>query len=136
MANEATASGTGIAHQVHAKFKVFVGQPTSDGIGPVGDQIAEFVQQSQVAAKSIGVEFLEQSKSLLVTLGYRSDEPSYPVAVKAVPLGKFDALDAGNFTQLEAAMEKAGAQLSNIICHAEFVTAESEFVMIFLTHQS
>jgi hypothetical protein len=126
-----------VTQQIHDKFKVFAGTPDADqGIGTLGAEVTKFVAQSNVAAKSIGVEYIEASNRLLFTLGYRDDEPGYPIAVQSQVLGKVDALDAGNFTSLEEAMEKASTQQKGILCHAEYVTSGSDFVIVFLTQQT
>lgn len=125
------------AGQIHHKFKVFAGAIGPDGgLGELGGEVARFVAQSNVAAKSIGVEYIESANRLLLTLGYRDDEAGYPVTVTTTALGKVDILDTGNFTSLEAAMEKASLASTNILCHAEYVTTDGTFVMVFLTQTS
>lgn len=124
-----------IAEQVHGKFKVFAGPLHEDNtIGPLAADISQFVSESNVAAKSIGVEYLESADRLIITLGYRDDEPGYPVKVSSVSLGKIDAL-GDDFAQLEGEMQKAGAQFPNIICHELYITDEHDFMMIFMTHE-
>lgn len=123
-----------IASQVHNKFKVFSGELQADKtIGPLADTVAQFASEHQIAAKSIGVEYLESAKRLIITLGYRDDEQSYPIHLHSVSLGKIDA-SGGEFSALEQAMASASAQLSNIICHELYVTDEQDFLMIFMTH--
>ena len=124
-----------IAHQVHDRFKVFEGALEPDhSIATLASQVAEFARQPNVAAKSIGVEYLEGEKRVLLTLGYRDDAPGYPIKVQTVSLGELQTLDTAHFAQLEAAMEQASSQFANIICHAEYVTQDNEFVMVFMTH--
>lgn len=121
--------------QVHHKFKVFSGAVDTDhSLKSLGEEVAKFVAQTNVASKSIGVEFVEGAGRALLSLGYRDDEPGYPVSVETVPLGKVDALDAANFGSLETAMERASAQFANVICHAEYVLPDGTFVMVFLVH--
>jgi hypothetical protein len=122
-----------IESQVHSKFKVFAGELATDKtIGPIADQITKFVSDSKVAAKSIGVEYIESAARLIITLGYRDDEPWYPVDVHCDSLGKIDAL-GGDLTALEQAMSEAAQKHSNIICHELYVTDDREFLMIFMT---
>jgi hypothetical protein len=118
--------------QVHHKFKVFSGAVDSiTRLGP-GEEVSKFVGQTNVASKSIGVEFVEGAARAL-SLGYRDDEAGYPVSVETVPLGKVDAPDAANFGSLETAM-RARAQFANVICHAEYVLPDGTSVMVFLVH--
>ena len=125
-----------IAKQVHDKFKVFVGELAQDKtIGKLATEVSAFASGKKIAAKSIGVEYLESQKKLVVTLGYRDDEAFYPIQLHAVPLGKIDAL-AGNFTALEKAMADASRKHANVICHELYVTEEQDFVLVLMTHQA
>ena len=125
-----------IASQVHNKFKVFSGDLQPDKtIGELAETVAAFASDHKIAAKSIGVEYLESAKRLIITLGYRDDEEAYPIKLHSVSLGKVDAA-SGDFSALEQAMAEASAKLSNVICHELYVTAEQDFLMIFMTHDS
>ncbi|HZS08104.1 MAG TPA: hypothetical protein VFD58_24940 [Blastocatellia bacterium] len=125
-----------IASQVHSRFKVFSGQLAADNtLGPLADEVANFARSTGVAAKSIGVEYLESADRLIITLGYRDDEPGYPIRLNCVSLGKIDAL-GNDFAALEKKMQEASARQGNIICHELYVTADQEFLMIFMTHQA
>src|SRR3954471_15164300 len=92
--------------QIHNKFKIFTGALAADNtIGPLADQISGFVAEHKVAAKSIGVEYLESAKKLIITLGYREGgDESYGVKVSTVSLGKIGGLESGDVSRLEAAM--------------------------------
>ena len=71
--------GTMITTQVHDKFKIFTGKPAKDKtIGKLADEVAAFAKKSKVAAKGIGVEYLESGGQLLITLGYRDDGFTFP----------------------------------------------------------
>jgi hypothetical protein len=123
-----------IAEQVHGKFKVFAGALNPDNsLGLLADEISSFVRRSSVAAKSIGVEYLESADRLIITLGYRDDEAGYPIKLSSVSLGKIEAF-GDDFSNLEGRMTEASKQFSNIICHELYVTDEHDFVMIFMTH--
>jgi hypothetical protein len=125
-----------IANQVHNKFKVFAGELAADhSIGGLADEVAAFADEAKIAAKSIGVEFLESAKRLVITLGYRDDEEAYPIKLNCVSLGKIDAL-SGDFSALEKAMTDASSKFNNIICHELYVTGGSDFLMVFMTHQA
>jgi len=125
-----------IKAQVHDKFKVFVGELAPDKtIGKLADEVAQFAKQNKVAAKSIGVEYVESVKRLLLTLGYRDDAEPYPIRLHSVHLGKIDAM-AHDFTALEKAMAKASGRYQNIICHELYLTRDNDFVMVFMTHEA
>lgn len=78
--------------------------------------------------------YLEPGKRLMITLGYRDDEESYPVKLHSIPLGKVDA-KSGDFHSLEARMAKATSQHRNIICHELYVTNGRDFTMVLMTHE-
>lgn len=124
-----------IAGQVHGKFKMFVGSLAEDGsIGELAGAVAAFASDNQVAAKSIGIEYVDSVKKLVVTLGYRDDEESYPIRLHCVALGNVDML-SGDFTQLESAMTAAGKNFPNIICHELYVTEPDSFQMVIMTNE-
>ena len=124
-----------IAKQVHDKFKVFVGELAPDHtLGKLAEEVAGFAKHAGIAAKSIGVEYLESAKRLVVTLGYRPDEEPYPIRLHCVRMGKIETL-SGDFSKLEAAMGEASSKLRNIICHELYLTEDQEFVMVFMTHE-
>lgn len=122
-----------IKHQSHGNFKIFVGSLGEDNsIEEFGNQIEKFVSDNNVAAKSIGIEYLESAGRLVVSLGYRTDEPSYAVNLSSVSLGKADVL-GDDFSALEAKMSEAAASQNEIICHELCVTTEGDFIMVFMT---
>jgi hypothetical protein len=123
-----------ITYQEHSKFKVFVGMLTkSKSIGVLANKVAKFAEENKIAAKSIGVEYLESPGQLLITLGYREDEPYYPIQLHCKRLGKIDVL-GGDYTSLEQAMEKVAQKYSKIICHELYATEDHELLMIVMTH--
>jgi hypothetical protein len=125
-----------IENQVHSKFKIFGGGlDANKTMGSLAEQVATFVREARVAAKSIGVEYLESAGRLIITLGYRDDEPWYPVQIDCVSLGKIDALGS-DFATLERAMMEASKKQANIICHELYVTEDREFLMVFMTLQA
>jgi hypothetical protein len=125
-----------IAQQVHDKFKIFSGELAADGtIGELANEVAAFANKSKVAAKSIGVAYLEPGKRLLITLGYRDDEKPYPVKLHTIHLGKVD-MKAGDFHALEASMSKATSKHRNIICHELYVAGGDDFTMVLMTHEA
>jgi hypothetical protein len=125
-----------IGKQVHTNFKVFVGELGEDrSIGDLANKVAAFAKSEGVAAKSIGVEYLESMKKVVVTLGYRTDEKPYPIRLQSVPLGKLQAL-ASDFTALEDAMASAAEKYANVICHELYVTETQDFFLVLMTHES
>ena len=119
-----------VAAQVHQKFKVFTGTPDQGGLGPLGGEVEQFVRDRGIAPKSIGVEFLERAGKLILTLGYRDDEPPYEVRLTARSLGIIDGLE--DTAGLEQRMGAAAGELAGVLCHELFVTNEDEFVMVFM----
>lgn len=123
-----------IVHQEHGKFKIFTGALQADNtIGPLADDIAAFVAQSGAAAKSIGAEFLEAVGRIVVTIGYRDDEPGYPVKVTTASLGKIDT--EGDLSHLEQAMAAAASGAGHVICHEIYVTKDHDVMMLIMSHQ-
>jgi hypothetical protein len=126
---------TSVKDQVHSKFKVFAGSLGPDGsLGSLGSAIEKFAASAKAAPKSIGVEYLEHSKEVVVSLGYRDDEPAYPVKLSSVSLGKVETLSADDCAKIEQKMGDAAAKMRGIICHELLVTGDREFVMVFMTH--
>src|ERR1035438_983244 len=94
-----------IKQQVHEKFKVFVGADISD----VDTQVRAFTAGGRIAAKSIGIEFIEGSGQLLLSLGYRPDEEGYGVKLTSKQIGVFDHASSGAIGALEGALDKLAA---------------------------
>jgi hypothetical protein len=115
--------------QIHTKFKIFTGELNGTALGSIGAEIEAFAKS--VASKSIGVEYLESARRLVISLGYRDDEPSYGIKLHVENLGTWDGKQT---TVLEAAMSQAAARLDNILCHELFVTEKNEFCMVVMTH--
>jgi len=119
--------------QQHSKFKLFVGHPTEENpLGDLSQEVTDFVRSAGVAAKSIGTEYLEGKKSLVVTLGYRDDEPTYPVRLHCVKLAGPGQSGLDNLAVLETQMAEAAQELSGIICHELFITDDGRFYMVFM----
>ena len=93
--------------------------------------------EEKVAAKSIGVEYLESAKRVIITLGYRKDEEFYPVKLTGVPLGKVEDLATrDDFSQLEGAIREASRKVDRIFCHELYITEGHEFLMVFMSHEA
>jgi hypothetical protein len=123
-----------VAQQTHSKFKIFTGKLEADlSLGKLASDVEAFAKSSKAAAKSIGVEYLEASRLLVVTLGYRDDEAGYPIKLHAVKLGVAEKLDAADLARLEKKMEDEAGKLASVICHELFVTEKREFLMVLMT---
>ena len=112
-------------------FKVFVldAGHSDDGLR-LAREVETFTKDGKVAVKSVGVEYLEARKQIVLSLGYRDDEPGYPAKLGVFSLGKL-GLEAG---VIEKAMGEAAARVENVICHEFFVNDLGEFVMVLLSH--
>ncbi len=119
-----------VVNQVHDKFKSFVGTD----IGAISDSIATFSAEYGLAAKSIGIVHVNSANELLFSLGYRDDEPGYPVALRAAWLGHIDTLHASGLDGLDQALADAAAGFEGIICHERVVDSNGDFTAVFLIH--
>jgi hypothetical protein len=123
--------------QVHSKFKLFAGTLDPSGsLGSLGTDVEKFAAGAKAAPKSIGVEYLEHSKQVVISLGYRDDEAPYPIKLSSVSLGKVETFSAEECKKLEEKMGAAAAKVPGIICHELLVTGDHEFVMVFMTNAS
>ena len=116
-----------VLNQVHNKFQVFVGKSISE----VADEVASFTEGGTIAAKSIGIEFVEHSGQFLLSLGYAEGQEGYSVSLTEEVAGTLptDETASGLAAALEAAAEKAG----DVICHELYVDADSVVHMVFLS---
>ncbi|MFO0759165.1 MAG: hypothetical protein U0359_21915 [Byssovorax sp.] len=120
--------------QIHNKFKIFTGSPAADDtLGPLAAEVAAFVREHKVSAKSIGVEYLESSKKLVLSLGYRNDGDYHPVKLTTAKVGNIGELGNADTTRLEEAMAKASAAVTDIICHELYITDEGDLLMVLMS---
>jgi len=120
--------------QVHSKFKLFAGPLGPGGsLGKLATDVEEFAKKVKAAPKSIGVEYIEHDREVVVSLGYRDDEPGYPIKLQSASLGKLQSFKPDELARLEKKMGEAAAKVTGIICHELLVTEEREFVMVFMT---
>jgi len=121
--------------QVHSKFKLFTGAlGPGASLGKLATDVESFAASAKAAPKSIGVEYLEHTKQVIVSLGYRDDEAPYPIKLHSVSLGKAAHLGAPDLATLEKKMAEAADKTPHIICHELLVTSDDEFIMVFMTH--
>lgn len=127
----------GITEQYHGKFKMFVGELDAEHkLGKLAKQVEEFVAANKVAPKSIGVEYLEDDKKAVMTVGYRTDEPGYEVSLFVESLGKAPHLTPENLAALESKLSERAATHAGIICHELYVTEDNEFLAVFMAHKA
>ena len=125
-----------IDEQVHHRFKVFAGAlDEGGGLEALAAQVKEWAADGGVAPKSIGVEYVEAVRKLLLSVGYRDDEPGYPVRLDSVSLGALGPLDAGTLANVETAMADASRQFDRVICHELYVTGGQELRMVFMIQE-
>lgn len=116
--------------QVHSKFKVFFSTPVDGKLDPQTiDEAREFFSHAGRTAKSVGIEYVEETDKLVLSLGY-SEEGTVPMPVK------LDCVSLGNLPlesqRIEAAMEDAASKAKNVICH-EFYVDDGEFFIVLLS---
>jgi hypothetical protein len=112
-----------VKHQIHEEFQTFTGVSLEE----LSKAISDYVVQNNVAAKSLSV--LQKNRhQLIASIGYRSDEASYPVSLESVEL-PFDmqTMDANLSTEAEKAP-------GDVICHSLFVTSDNRLTVAFLLH--
>jgi hypothetical protein len=112
----------------HHQFKVFKGKLES--INDLKGKIESFVFESKVSAKSIGIEFIEHTKELLISLGYNNDNDSSSISIEVVNFGH---VDLNNTEAIEKIMSEAAQKQKNVICHELCITDKAEFMMIFMS---
>ena len=117
-----------VQHQVHDKFKVFFGKSISD----INSQLQSATSDGSVAAKSIGVEFMEARNQFLVSVGYAEGQAGYAVTLVDTvvgPLPEFnDAPD-----QLCASLEEIAEQNGDVICHELYVDIAEVVHLVLMT---
>jgi hypothetical protein len=121
--------------QIHSRFKLFSGSLGAGGsLGKLATEVADFAKKAKAAPKSIGIEYLEHSKEVVFSLGYRDDQPAYDIKIDSLSLGKVATLDAAELSRVEKKMEEAAAKVKGLICHELVVTDQNEFILVFMTH--
>jgi hypothetical protein len=115
--------------QFHSKFKVFISTPGPDGLlnQDLLATIAKLATESKLAIKSISVEFVDGQ--VIVALGYADDQPSYPVQVQCVSLGRLGRDDV----VIADAMALAASQVNDLLCHEFYVDDSDDHIMVLLS---
>jgi hypothetical protein len=112
----------------HNQFKVFTGKLES--INDIKKKIESFVSRNKVSARSIGIEFIEHTKEILISLGYSKEGKHSAISIDAVNLGKVKLDDT---KAIEKLMSAAAKKQKNVICHELCITDKNEFMMIFMS---
>ncbi len=124
------------AGQVHTEFRIFTGKAQKGNpIAGLAKKAEAFVSAEQVAPKSIGVEYLEATREVVLTLGYRRGVAPYEISIVARPLGVLADTKRATIAALESRMRDAAAELKNVICHELLINEKGEFTMVFMLHR-
>lgn len=112
----------------HNSFKLFVGKFENGTFSQ--DEANAFINGSEVAPRSLGIEFLESTSEVVLSVGYESTDSNTGHELTLVELGELDTKD---FSALEARMSEEASKLDGIICHEFFVNNENQVFSLFLT---
>lgn len=124
-----------IGQQVHTKFKLFAGTLDAGGaLTKLAGEVAAWAKTAKVAAKSIGIEFLERDHKVILSVGYRDDEPGYGIRLESRKIGVVGKLDAADLSKLEKAMSEAAAHDKHVICHELYVTDTNDLFVVTMSH--
>jgi hypothetical protein len=120
--------------QVHSQFQVFTSDSNpslADSFNKLKMEIERFTAKGDLAPKSIGVEYLEHTHQIVMSLGYtEGTEPGYTVRLTALDIGRFEPNDTKGIAN---AMSKAALTVENTICHEFYVSEDNEFTMILMS---
>lgn len=112
--------------QAHSKFKAFITQ------GPITqaalDEFANDLNGANVAPKSVGVEYLEESKRTILSIGYSTGGSPYAVSLKQENLGKVEVTPDA----IAKALEAAASRNDNVICHEFYATEDGTFYAVLM----
>jgi hypothetical protein len=118
-----------VSEQVHDKFKVFVGSSVEE----LDSQVRAFTGGGTIAAKSIGVEFLESKGKLVLSLGYQ-EGAGYATKLLSRAVGVLDAGSEASLRTLETSLAEVASTSGSVICHELYVTGSGEVTAVFLAH--
>lgn len=130
VAHEESVYGKGMS-QVHSKFKVFISTPVEGKLDPaIAAEVSKFFSDHQdtLIPKSVGIEYLEQTNNLVLSIGYVEGKHDSTVKLDCVSLGNL-ALDA---KVIEEALAAAASKVPNVICH-EFYVDDGHFFLVLLS---
>jgi hypothetical protein len=122
-----------VATQVHEHFKLFAGKLDASGdIKDLADTVRNWVAEAKVAPKSIGIEFIERSKTILLSIGYRetSDEAPYAVELASTKICQVQEVGPEDLARIERGLAAAASTAKNVICHELYVTDQDDLFMV------
>jgi hypothetical protein len=113
-----------VKQQIHDEFKSFHGS----SIIELSKTVSDFVVQSNIAAKSLAVVF--HDKSYIVSIGFRSSTPAYPVSIESVMIPPTGDIDLN-------IMKAADSDFigGDVICHSLYKDSEGNLYVAFLLHE-
>jgi len=116
--------------QVHGKFKFFL-LDFKNGKLSKADQkaVTDFANGAGVLVKSIGIEYIESEKRVLLSLGYEGRRNAERVGIAISKIGK---LDAKKLEKSETKMAQLAAKAGQVICHELFIDDKKQLFAIFL----
>ena len=121
--------------QVHDSFKLFAGKLDAAGhISDIAAQVAAWSAGKKFSPKSVGIEFIESTKQVILSIGFRDDEEGYGVKLASAKIGKLGGLEADELVRLERALGSAAANQQNVICHELYVTDANELYIVTMSH--
>jgi hypothetical protein len=110
-----------IKGQYHEDFKTFEGK----SLESLGIEADKFLNSNSLAAKSIAV--LANTGGYVLSIGYRSDEPGYPVTVEDHVLADTTDINAAITDTIKSSVE------GDVICHSLYSLGGTVHV-VFLVH--
>jgi hypothetical protein len=118
--------------QVHDKFKLFVGALDDAGhVNNLAKSVHEWVAKNKVAVKSVGAAVAIDK--LMLTIGYRDDEPTYEIALHSSKIGRVGPLDADESNRFNRAIESAGMNWPPVLGHTMYVTKNNDLYLVVLS---
>lgn len=115
-----------IQQQVHTKFKVFEGSSVAE----IGRTIRMFTAGGAIAAKSLGVEYVEANDNFLLCLGFAESQAGYPVKITEAVGGPLPV--HGDTDELSASLEACAAAAEHVVCHDIYVDKENIVHIVFM----
>ena len=117
-----------IQHQIHDKFKVFFGK----SIANLDTQIRDSTADGSIAAKSLGIEFMEMRNQFIASLGYADGQAGYAVGLVETVVGPIPEFnDAPD--QLCASLEALAEEYGDVICHELYVDNAEVVHLVLMT---
>lgn len=112
----------------HKKFKLFQAEFAHGSFDTT--EARDFINQNDVVPRSLGVEFLEANNTVLVSVGYDTDELTGDLSHDII-LRKVGELSDG-FKKIEASMGEIASEFDGVVCHEFFVNHGNEVFSLFL----